>query len=155
MELNECAQSERHASPGQATPAGTAQSRGPAPHLCAVSQAEESNLMGIGAIALFLGKLRASIQVDSVSKSSTGAPLTRTGADGLRFVGITGVIQKRGSRTSGLGPHSVESDFPHADFGTTSRLVRRKPPLRSNVRLRITSGLPVTRARLRQAPPFF
>jgi hypothetical protein len=30
---------------------------------------------------------------------------------------------------------------PEADFGTTSRLVRRKPPMRSSVRFRITSGL--------------
>jgi hypothetical protein len=31
-------------------------------------------------------------------------------------------LWKRASRTSGLGPHSVESDFPHADFwpGITS-----------------------------------
>jgi len=52
------------------------------------------------------------------------------------------------ARQSVVRRKSPESDpisnFPEAVFGTTSRLVRRKPPMRSNGRLRITSGLPVT-----------
>jgi len=35
--------------------------------------------------------------------------------------------------------------LPQADFGTTSRLAGRKPSMRSSVRLRMTSGLPVIR----------
>jgi len=38
---------------------------------------------------------------------------------------------------------SIGADLREEDFWTTSRLVRRQPPMRSNVRLRITSGLPV------------
>ena len=44
---------------------------------------------------------------------------------------------------TGLG--EINGDLPEEDFGTTSRLAGRKPPMRSRVRLRITSGLPVIR----------
>jgi hypothetical protein len=43
-------------------------------------------------------------------------------------------------KLSGNGLEEMNGDFPEADFGTTSRLAGRKPPIRSSVRLRITSA---------------
>jgi hypothetical protein len=52
-----------------------------------------------------------------------------------------------GSNPGGLetGLEEINGDLLEADFWTISRLVGREPPMRSSVRLRITSGLPVIR----------
>ena len=57
---------------------------------------------------------------DSEHRFSSGYQRPNGCSEGHRNYQRLLIGQKRASRISGLGPHSLESNFPHADFGTTS-----------------------------------
>jgi hypothetical protein len=68
-----------------------------------------------------------------------------SGAGELRKRLRIAVQKARGDRSNGFLSRLTcfRHNVPEADLGTTSRLAGRKPPMRSSVRLRITSGLPL------------